>query len=164
MVGKPGRHTKLTPEVQQIIVDSILTGYTLGSAAKLAGIRRSTLFLWLTQGNPRNAPKLFMDFSDSVRAAQKQAAEVKIKANPRPLARARYERDATPDEMRNAFFLEIIRCRKQGRVPYDAALEALQMAIDELEDSMAEESLSWVDDPVAAPVHGGSRGRMSGRE
>jgi transposase-like protein len=149
-----GRHTKLTAETQAAVVKAIEGGYTLGSAARMAGIGRWTLFKWIRD---------ISHFSHAVRAAQKQAAETKIKANPRPLARARYEHDATPDEMRNAFYREIVRCREQGRVPYDVALDALQMAVDELQDIMDNESVSWAGDPATAPTtapaHGVHRGR-----
>lgn len=100
----------------------------------------------------------FRDFRDGVRAAQKEAANVRIKANPRPLSRARYERDATPDEMRVMTYTEAMRIVQEGRVPYDVAIDALKMAVDELEDSLAEESLTFATDPVLARTHGGDRG------
>lgn len=154
-----GRKSKLTPERQGRIVQAILDGYTLESASRLAGISYSRLFGWLQLGADAKSPKLFWEFREAVRAAQKQAEETKIKANPRPLARARYERDGDPEALQNAFMLEVIRCRTEGRVPYDVAIEALEMALDEFRDKMADESISWAEDPVNAPVHGGHRGR-----
>ena len=147
-----GRKSKLTPETQGRIVQAVLAGYTLASAARMAGIGRQTMFDWL---------RAFPYFSDAVRAAQKTAATIKIQANPRILARARYEHKETPGELTNLFYAEIMRCRQEGRVPYDVALEALRLAVDELEDKMADESVSWADEPAKAPAHGGHRGRST---
>ena len=157
MKAQRGRRSKLTPDVQAVIVRAIRDGYTLGSAARLADVSRSEMFLWLKCGRTRKSPKLFSDFSDAVRAAQNQAATAKIKANPRPLARARYERDEQPEVLQNMFYTEILRCQREGRVPYVEALRALEMAADELRDRLADESLSWVDE--CTPTHGGDRGR-----
>jgi transposase-like protein len=146
--NRRGRRPKLTPEVEATILRAVRNGFTLASAARLAGISRWTLFYWLRE---------LSHFSHAVRAAQQEAAQVRIKANPRPLSRARYEHDATPAEMRVLLYKETMRTVKEGRVPYEVAIEALKMAVDELEDSMAEESLSFADDIAHGRVHGGRR-------
>ena len=82
-VAKPtGRPTKLTPEIQQRLVEALRAGNTREAAAAYAGISRSTFYNWLERGrNPRmtkknrvfKADKGFLDFLDIVTRAENQA-------------------------------------------------------------------------------------------
>ena len=51
---KPGRKSKLTPEVQQRICDDIRLGISLRMAAEGAGIGLSTLFKWMNVNTARH--------------------------------------------------------------------------------------------------------------
>ena len=156
-----GRPTRLTPQVQSALLQAVQEGYTLTTAAHLAAIPYRTLTFWLWLGNGkqnRRRSARFTEFTNLVRAAQQEAANAKIRANPRPLARARYEGDATPEEMRDLLFKEIMRCRKEGRVPYDITIFALEMALDTCRDILAQESISCAENYARARTHAGNRG------
>ena len=45
-----GRKTKLTPEVQEIIVDGINAGLTFGLTCARAGVNPATFYRWLEKG------------------------------------------------------------------------------------------------------------------
>ena len=64
----PGRKTVLTPEVQAVIVEAARRGTPLTFCAPLAGVARSSLFLWLKKGQAADTP--YTAFSDAVKAAQ----------------------------------------------------------------------------------------------
>jgi transposase-like protein len=130
-----GRKIKLTADTAKIIIDAVRDGYTLKSIAKLAGITESTLYFWRQLGTGAGASSPFSEFSESLRAAQAEARQIAVKANPRPLARARYEREESDDAIRQKASAEIVRCMREGRVPYALALQALDEARDMLEEA-----------------------------
>ena len=68
-----GRKTKLTPEVQDIIVDGINAGLTLGLTCARAGVARSTFYDWLEKGEAAKSGAL-MEFSDTVSRARADSA------------------------------------------------------------------------------------------
>ena len=68
-----GRPTKLTPEVQDIIVDGINAGLTLGLTCARAGVARSTFYGWLEKGEAAKSGAL-MEFSDTVSRARADSA------------------------------------------------------------------------------------------
>ena len=76
-----GRHTKLTPELQEQVLTFIRAGGWDYIAAEAAGIDRSTFYRWLQRG--RNASKgPYRGFFAAVREAKAQArlgAEVEVK-------------------------------------------------------------------------------------
>ena len=67
-----GRKTKLTPEVQEIIVDGINAGLTLGLTCARAGVARSTFYDWLEKGETAKSGVL-MEFSDTVSRSRARA-------------------------------------------------------------------------------------------
>ncbi len=144
-----GRKTKLTPQTREIILGAIRDGYTLAAARHFAGIGEATLFRWLAE---------FREFRESIEKARREAVEIKIKGNPRALSRARYEQKATPQELTQKAYKEIMRTMKDGRVPYGVAVDALALAAAELEDMAIEQSVSWAEDPKKAKVHEDHRG------
>ena len=76
-----GRHTKLTPELQQQIVVRILAGGFDHVAAESAGIDRSTFYRWMERGRTAKAG-LYREFLEGVRQARAQArltAEIEVK-------------------------------------------------------------------------------------
>jgi hypothetical protein len=139
-----GRKTKLTPQTREIILRAIRDGYTLAAAARFAGAAYRTLWFWQRQ---------FPNFRNAIISAQKEAVDIKIKGNPRALSRARYEQKATPQELTQKAYKEIMRTMKDGRVPYGVAVDALALAAAELEDMAIEQSVSWAEDPKKAKVH-----------
>ena len=62
------RPEKLTPEVQQKIVDAIRLGNYIETAAAYAGISKSTLYDWLKKGGRARSGK-YREFSDAVEKA-----------------------------------------------------------------------------------------------
>lgn len=82
----------------------------------------------------------------------------RIRCNPRPLARARYEFGEDNREVTVLVIREIDRLIAEGRVPLNVAVFALECSLDGLRDRLAEESVSWADDPAQARTHGGDRG------
>lgn len=74
----------------------------------------------------------------------------------RRMARLR-EHKAESKELQKEFVNEVMRCVRDGRIPLDVALKGLEMCLDEVRDRLAEESLSWLDDP-RTKWHPGDRG------
>lgn len=70
-----GRPNKLTPEIQQKIVDAIRMGNYIETAAAFAGINKSTLYDWLKKGARSKSGK-FREFSNAV---EKALAESEIR-------------------------------------------------------------------------------------
>ena len=63
-----GRPTKLTPEIQQMIVNALTSGVYLETAAAHAGISRETLNEWLRAGVRCKSGKQ-KEFSDAIKKA-----------------------------------------------------------------------------------------------
>ena len=70
-----GRPTKLTPEVQDIIVDGINAGLTFGLTCARAGVTPATFytFYWLEKGEAAKSGAL-MEFFDTVSRAKADSA------------------------------------------------------------------------------------------
>jgi hypothetical protein len=143
---KPGRPTLLTPETQEQIVRRVREGYTLASAAREAGVNTYTLNRWLWRGRVRWGRE-FVLFVQQISAARTAAREARIKANPRPIRRARTERNEPDHVIRQLAYKEFHRVVTEGRVPDDVAREALQMVMDDIDDKLDlhEERRSWED-------------------
>lgn len=152
-----GRKTKLTPEVQEKVLDHIRRGFTLHAAAVHAGIDKTTFFYWLRRGKKEEGNE-FSHFSHSVSAALEVRREARIKANPRHLARARYEGGMTAQQIAMKLAEEVLRTVEEGRVPWNVALTGIGIAASEIEDKLAEESLSWCENYT--PAYDNERGRM----
>ncbi|MDQ0417577.1 transposase-like protein [Croceifilum oryzae] len=67
-----GRPEKLTPEIQQKIVDSLRMGNYIETAAAYSGISKSTLYDWLKKGAREENGK-YKNFSDAVQKAMAEA-------------------------------------------------------------------------------------------
>ena len=74
--GDTGRHSKLTPEVQERIVSAIRGGNYLEVAAQYAGIDSGTLHRWMKKANDPEADDRYRQFRDAVESAR-SAAEVR---------------------------------------------------------------------------------------
>lgn len=152
-----GRRTKLTPGVQAKVIEHILRGFTLEAAAIHAGIAKSTFWYWFRRGQLKKRNE-FSDFSDSVKSALIERREIRIKANPRHLARARYEGGKSASQIAILFAAEIDRMATEGRVPWNVALTGILIAQDEFERKFDAECPSWVDD--GSSYYDNHRGRM----
>lgn len=73
--AKPGRPSKLTPEVHAAIVDKMRAGSFLDHAARLSGVHPSTVHRWLEQGDPEDAPEPYASFAADFRQAEAEAEE-----------------------------------------------------------------------------------------
>lgn len=71
-----GRPSKLTPEVQDRIVQAIQAGNYIEVAAQYAGVHKGTLYRWLQQADDPEADDIYRDFRDAVESAR-SAAEVR---------------------------------------------------------------------------------------
>ena len=66
-----GRKTKLTPQVQDLIVQALNVGAHHEHACQYGGISKDTFYAWLKKGEEGKPP--FSDFSDAVKKAESQA-------------------------------------------------------------------------------------------
>ena len=82
--AKPGRRQLLNDDIQEKIVAAVRAGSYLDDASALAGIGRSTLFLWLSEGRDAqakaenglaltNREKSCLEFMDAVESARAEA-------------------------------------------------------------------------------------------
>lgn len=67
-----GRPTKLTPELQDRIVQAIRAGAYIETAAAYAGVSKDTLYQWLKRG-ARSKSGIYRQFSDAVEKALAEA-------------------------------------------------------------------------------------------
>jgi transposase len=70
------RPTKLTPEVQEKIVQALQAGNYQETAARYAGISEPTFYRWMADALDDNAPKELREFREAVENAR-AAAEVR---------------------------------------------------------------------------------------
>ena len=68
-----GRPTKLTPDVQELIVDGINAGLTYGMTCARAGVTYATFYNWLEKGEVAKSGVL-MEFFDAVSRAKADSA------------------------------------------------------------------------------------------
>ena len=68
-----GRKTKLTPEVQELIVDGINAGLTFGLTCARAGVNPATFYRWLEKGEAAKSG-VFCEFCDTVSRARADSA------------------------------------------------------------------------------------------
>lgn len=71
--GTRGRFSKLTPELQDKIVQALRAGNYIETAAAYAGISKNTLYRWLANAEDENADDAYRDFRDAVESARAQA-------------------------------------------------------------------------------------------
>lgn len=67
------RPTKLTPEVQDRIVQAIAAGNYIEVAAAYAGVHKATLYRWLEHADDPGAEEIYRDFRDALESARAQA-------------------------------------------------------------------------------------------
>ena len=68
-----GRPTKLTPDVQETIVDGINAGLTYGMSCARAGVNPATFYRWLEKGETANVGR-YSEFCDAVSRAKADSA------------------------------------------------------------------------------------------
>lgn len=68
-----GRPSKLTPEVQDKVVQAILAGNYQDTAAQYAGIGTTTFYRWMEKGAEDDAPQMYRDFREAVESANATA-------------------------------------------------------------------------------------------
>jgi len=71
-VGRRGRKTKLTSELQEKICKYIENGHTVEQACALVGIAEPTYYRWLRRGKESKTGK-FREFLEAVKSAEKIA-------------------------------------------------------------------------------------------
>lgn len=75
--GRPKGPTKLTKAVTERVVVAIRAGNYAETAARSAGISRTTFFRWMQEGEQPDASKKLRDFAEAVRKAE---ADAEVKA------------------------------------------------------------------------------------
>jgi len=79
--GRPEGTTKLTPEIQAVIVDAIRVGNYVEAAAACAGIHKQTFYGWLHRGaNAKEGDDIYRDFLDAVSRAMAESESVAVEA------------------------------------------------------------------------------------
>ena len=68
-----GRPTKLTPDVQDLIVDGINAGLTFGLTCARAGVNPATFYRWLEKGETAKSG-VYSEFCDTVSRAKADSA------------------------------------------------------------------------------------------
>jgi len=144
-----GRPSKLTPDVQAVLAKAVGGGLSHSEAAQQLGVSRRTVTRWIVQAQQTKSRLWSMIVAWS-RTTQRLPRS-------RPLARARCEHQVPADVLAALFYQELMETIQDGRVPLDVATNALEMAQDEVRDRLAEESLSFVKNPLAR-THPGTRG------
>ncbi|MEM7481072.1 MAG: hypothetical protein AAF481_07840 [Acidobacteriota bacterium] len=71
-IRKPGRRSKLTPEVQEKVVSAIRAGNYAAVAAAYAGIGESTFYAWLAKGREAKSGA-YREFLEAVKRAESEA-------------------------------------------------------------------------------------------
>jgi transposase len=67
------RQTKLTPEVQALIVEAIRNGNYMETAAQAVGVHKGTLYRWIEQADDPEASDIYRAFRDAVESARAEA-------------------------------------------------------------------------------------------
>ena len=78
----------------------------------------------------------------------------------RSLARLRYEGDASAAQIVIVGYHKIMEFFTAGRVPINCQRDICVLAEMEIEDKLAEQSVSWAENPARARTHPGSRHLM----
>lgn len=106
-MARSGRHPKLNDDVQKRIVDAIMLGNYLDTAAAYGGINPSTFHRWMEKGGREDAEEPYASFFEAVEHA-KASAEVRAIARIQAAAN-----DGTWQAA--AWWLERTRPKKFGR-------------------------------------------------
>ncbi|NUN47678.1 MAG: hypothetical protein HUU15_02455 [Candidatus Brocadiae bacterium] len=86
------RRDKLTPEIQEKVVQAIALGATYEVAATYSGIRRETIWRWVKRGEGERSGR-YKAFADAVKAADGKSA-VQALANIRAAAKGSWQANA----------------------------------------------------------------------
>lgn len=86
------RRDKLTPEIQEKVVQAIALGATYEVAATYSGIRRETIWRWVKRGEGERNGR-YKAFADAVKAADGKSA-VQALANIRAAAKGSWQANA----------------------------------------------------------------------
>lgn len=121
---KPGRPTKLTPQVQERICGGLVNGGTIEAAAGAAGVDERTFYRWVARGETGEEP--YCQFCQAVQKARDEAEQRLLSI----IA------DAAPDTWQAAaWILERSRPQRWGRRNPDVAIQNnVQVNIAESEE------------------------------
>ena len=78
MKGKQGRPPKLTPEVQEKIIQLVRVGNYVSTAARCAGINPETLYRWVRNGTRGETPTIYTAFTEALRHAEAEAEAIAV--------------------------------------------------------------------------------------
>jgi transposase-like protein len=124
-----GRPDKLTPQVQERIIQAVRGGNYVEVAARYAGIDKAQFYRWLERGEREKAGK-FRDFRNAIKDAE-AAAEAEAVAQVRLAARDSWQAGMTwlerkfPERWGRNDRLNITHKDRDVRTLTDAELEAL---------------------------------------
>lgn len=77
--ARTGRPTKLTPDLTEKLCTALRAFNHMDTAARLTGIHPSTVYRWLAEAEPDDAPEELREFREAVTRARAEA-EVRIVA------------------------------------------------------------------------------------
>ena len=123
-----GRPTKLTPEIQAEIVGYIADGNYREVAAQAAGLPRTTLYRWLSEGK-KQAKGIYKEFMDAILKAEQDAEINAVKRIMEAGAR-------DPDHLK--WWLERKCPDRWGRERDRQRIRDLELSLKEVEKRLAE--------------------------
>ncbi len=155
------KHT-MTNQVRKTILRVLCAGKRLDQAAEQAGVPVSVVREWFRRGT-QDPEGPYGEFNQEIRQALRTANQRRIRACSRAIATARYAFGQPEDELVNVIYLAIMRMLEEGRImgrkktyyktstddhafTYELARRALELALSEVDDRIAEERCSWEDE------------------
>ena len=120
-----GRPTKLTPEVQQVICDSIRQGLPYKAASQLAGIHDTTRIEWRKRGE-RAKSGLYYEFANALSQAEAEAQQAMVAVVREAAQRGDEEVSITERLDKDGNVIEIVRVKRQNPRNWRAAMAMLE--------------------------------------
>lgn len=80
MARPKGVRTKLTPEVQDALIEAVREGVPYKFAAEIAGISERTLHRWLTDAKKAGANKALVSLTAALKKAQAEMIQGRLRA------------------------------------------------------------------------------------
>jgi hypothetical protein len=109
-----GRPTKLTPDLQNKIIEGIKAGNFPATAAAIEGIAESTFYRWMKWGRERKSG-LFREFWEAVKNAERFAEAYHVQ-NVRKAADGDLEHGVRPQWQASAWWLERKFPKRWGKI------------------------------------------------
>jgi hypothetical protein len=139
-MAKTGRRPKLTPALQERLIDALVAGNYIETACVYSGLGISTYYKWIEQSNKPNARKDLIEFREAVERARAEA-EVRNVSAINKIAKTNYQAAAWwlersfPKRWGRQQSVELTGSGASINVTIDAREAVLQALRDRAEDS-----------------------------